>query len=990
MAGRFLAKAERERLSRFPTEVTPDDLINYFTLSAEDMALVRARRGDHNQLGFALQLGALRYLGFCPDDLTTAPTPVADYLASQLNLALDALAAYGARAQTRTDHLREIQAHLHFRTATSDDLDALQVWLVDRALEHDRPTLLFQLAAEKLLADKIVRPGVTSLERLVVAARGQAQEETYRCLVPLLTDERRAALDKLLKPDADRGSTLLTWLRQCATTHSPRAILAAIEKLTYLRQLGVDAWDLSNITPNRLKHLAQLGKKTTNQALQRAPETRRYPILLAFLSQMLIEITDEVVDLYIQCLGQTDTRARRDLDEFRRSIARATNEKVRLFQTLGQIVLDPEVSDDRVRAAIYRQISKDKLQTAVEECDQLIRPLDDNYFDFLARRYSYVRSFAPAFLDACHFRSHREDDPLIEAIALLRKLNQENRRNVPEDASTVFVPAKWSPYVTDDEGQINRRYYELCLLSELRNALRAGNIWLEGSRRYADPESYLISRTQWPTLKTEVCNLLQAPADGKERLQQRQEELEDQLAKLDRALAGADEVRLENGSLVLSPLQAGELPQSSQKLQQQITERLPHLELAELLVEVDRWTGFTSHFEHAGGSETRTQDLQIHLYAAILAQACNFGLHQMAEISDLSYRQLAWCTNWYIREDTLRSATANLVNFQHQQWLSGHWGGGTLSSSDGQRFPVTVKTRNATALPRYFGYGRGLTFYTWTSDQFSQYGSKVIPATVRDATYVLDEILDNETELSIVEHTTDTVGYTEIVFALFDLLGFQFSPRIRDIGDQRLYRMDRTKSYDHLEPLLRRTIQRDRILRRWDDFLRVAGSLKLGWVTASLFISKLQSFPRQNALAQALQEYGRLVKTIFILRYLESEAYRRRINIQLNKGEALHALRRYIFFANQGKLRRHHHEDQANQASCLNLVTNAVVTWNTVYMAAVIEQLRSDGVPVQEEDFVHLSPARYEHVNPYGKYQFVLTEELDRQRLRTLRQPSSP
>jgi len=161
-------------------------------------------------------------------------------------------------------------------------------------------------------------------------------------------------------------------------------------------------------------------------------------------------------------------------------------------------------------------------------------------------------------------------------------------------------------------------------------------------------------------------------------------------------------------------------------------------------------------------------------------------------------------------------------------------------------------------------------------------------------------------------------------------------------------------------------------------------------VTASLFISKLQSFPRQNVLARALQEYGRLVKTLFILRYLESEAYRRQINIQLNKGEALHALRRFIFFANQGKLRWHHHEDQANQASCLNLVTNAVVTWNTVYMTAVIEQLKTEGAIVQEEDFVHLSPARYEHVNPYGKYQFVLAEELSRQKLRPLRQPSGP
>jgi len=109
-----------------------------------------------------------------------------------------------------------------------------------------------------------------------------------------------------------------------------------------------------------------------------------------------------------------------------------------------------------------------------------------------------------------------------------------------------------------------------------------------------------------------------------------------------------------------------------------------------------------------------------------------------------------------------------------------------------------VKTQNATALPHYFGYGRGLTFYTWTSDQFSQYGTKVIPATVRDATYVLDAILDNETELPIMKHTADTTGYTEIIFALFDLLGLQFAPRIRDIGDQHLYRIDRSITYRYI------------------------------------------------------------------------------------------------------------------------------------------------------------------------------------------------
>lgn len=252
---------------------------------------------------------------------------------------------------------------------------------------------------------------------------------------------------------------------------------------------------------------------------------------------------------------------------------------------------------------------------------------------------------------------------------------------------------------------------------------------------------------------------------------------------------------------------------------------------------------------------------------------------------------------------------------------------------------------------------------------------------------MLDEILDNETELAIFEHTTDTTGYTEMVFALFDLLGMQFSPRIRDLADQRLYRFRRAQRYSNLDPLLKGTINQDLILRRWDDLLRMAGSLKLGWVSASLLLSKLQAYPRQNALARALQAYGRLIKTRFILRYIESEELRRRIHGQLNKGEALHALREFLFFANKGKVRRKQEEAQRNQAGCLNLLTNAVVAWNTVYMTEVIKRLRAEGYPVQEEDLARLSPTRYEHVNPYGKYRFELADELNRANLRPLRQP---
>jgi TnpA family transposase len=223
------------------------------------------------------------------------------------------------------------------------------------------------------------------------------------------------------------------------------------------------------------------------------------------------------------------------------------------------------------------------------------------------------------------------------------------------------------------------------------------------------------------------------------------------------------------------------------------------------------------------------------------------------------------------------------------------------------------------------------------------------------------------------------------VFALFDLLGMQFAPRLRDLGDQQLYRMSREQNAGRLAPRFKGTIQQAFIVRHWDDMLRLAGSLKRGWVTASLFISKLQAYPRQNVLTRALQEYGRLVKTLFILRYLLSADYRRRINTQLNKGESLHALRDFLFLGDKGVIRRRQYEAQTNQAMCLNVVTNAVIIWNTVYMQAALDQLRAEGYPVHEEDLAHLWPARFEHINPFGKYYFPIDQARHRQGLRPLR-----
>ena len=988
MPGQFLSIAERERLQSFPTEVTSQEIITFFTLSNLDLTQVKKRSGDHNRLGFALQLGTLRYLGFIPDNFPQLPSTVVEYVAEQLKVSPSVLPKYGERPQTRTNQLQEIQNYLGWSKPNRADYQQLEAWLLERAMEHDRPLLLFQLLIKKLETSQIIRPGLTTLERMVTTARNQAWTETCLRFEPVLTDSCQEFLNNLLVIEPEQGRTPLVWLRTGAVSNTPKAILNNLAKLEFLNQQNVKDWDVSIINPNRLNFLAKLGKKSSAQALSRTPESRRYSILIAFCRQGYTEILDETIDLYISTLANAYARSKQDREQFLRRVSQSLNQKLKLLNQIGQVILDEEIEDEQLREKIYDQVSPKELSIAIAECQSLIRPSGDDCFDFFALRYSYIRIFAPTFLASFKFSSNRQSDVLLEALNLLRELNTHNKRKVPTHAPVLFIPKRWSEYVIDTEGQIVRKYYELCVLWELRVALRSGNVWLNNSRRYANPESYLIPPSQWLTLKSEVCQQIQISEMGKQAIEQRLKELSELLSQFDATFQENEQVRIEKDKLVVSHLKAEEEPESLLQLRKQIRYRLPWIELTDLVIEIDNQTGFSQALVHAGGSDTPLTDIKPYLYAAIIAQACNIGLERMARLASLSYPQLAWYNNWYLRESTLKAANTQIVNFQYHLPLSRIWGGGTLSSSDGQRFPVSVKNRIAVSLPRFFGYGQGVTFYTWTSDQFSQYGTKVTPSTIRDSTYVLDEILDNETELQIVEHTTDTAGYTELIFAVFDLLGLQFSPRISDLGSQRLYRVNRTPKYQNIESLLSGTIQTEKMLRRWDDILRVIGSLKLGWVTASLFLNKLKSFPQQNDLARSLTEYGRMVKTIFILRYLQNLPYRRKINNQLNKGERLHDLRRFLFFAHQGTIRQRQEEELTNQASCLNLITNAVITWNTIYMEAVIEQLRSEGHLFSDEDINRLSPTRYEHINPYGIYQFNIEAESRRVQLRPLRQPS--
>lgn len=306
--------------------------------------------------------------------------------------------------------------------------------------------------------------------------------------------------------------------------------------------------------------------------------------------------------------------------------------------------------------------------------------------------------------------------------------------------------------------------------------------------------------------------------------------------------------------------------------------------ITNLLVEVDTWTGFTHHFISLKTGRIST-DKQL-LLVVILADGINPGLTKMADFcTGVSYAQLDHHQAAYIRDETYSATLAGLVDTQHTQSFASHWGDGATSSSDEQRFRASSKAESTGHVNLKYGEEPGRLVCTHVSDQNSPSHSALVNAGDRDTTYILDGLRYHESELIIHERYTDTAGFTDHLFALMHLLGDRFAPRIRNIGDTRFDTTTKDPGLSTLEPLIGGTINTKPIALHWDEILRLAASIKMGTVTASLIMRELGAYPRQNGPAVAPRELGKIERALVLLHWLENPTPRRKVTAGLNNGE---------------------------------------------------------------------------------------------------------
>ena len=380
------------------------------------------------------------------------------------------------------------------------------------------------------------------------------------------------------------------------------------------------------------------------------------------------------------------------------------------------------------------------------------------------------------------------------------------------------------------------------------------------------------------------------------------------------------------------------------------------------------------------------------IMAALLSEGLNLGLTRMAEACSIaSLGELAWTSDWYIREETYALALRCLVNQQQREPFAAVFGNGSASSSDGQFFHAAGLGRDASSFNAHYSKRSGFKIYTHLSDRYGPFFTKLIGATTNEALHVLDALLYHQSEVTVRCHHTDGGGESDHVFALCSLLGFQFAPRIPGLKHRRLYSFGKPSDYPTLELLIAGRINVDLIRAHWAEILRIAASIRTGTVTASLIMRQLASYPRQNGIAAALRELGRLERTLFTLDWISDPELRRTTGQELNKGESRNSLARAVFIHRLGEIRDRTYENQQHRASGLNFVVTAIILWNTRYLERAVATLRlTEEVP--DKLLAYLSPLGWEHVNLTGDYVWVTDQSAapTNDEMRPLRTPPTP
>lgn len=970
-----------------------EELVEQFSLVGREIALLDGK-ASHTQLGLAVQLKFFQAEGRFPTNKREIPRTVLAFIAQQIRVDEGEFGKYAWDGRTIKRDRNVIRLYLGYQEGTQADKQILTDWLSvhpDLQYEHGED-YWFSMAYNRLRELHLEAFSPDEMGRAVRSALRTYQDHVCQDVAERIPRPTRQALDGLLEPDletspeSDNSWSYLAKLKEEPAAVDLKSVLEETAKLRQLRAIGVSADLFRGVDPKWVEVYRQRVMAEHPYDLKNHPDTIRHTLLAAFCQRRESEVADDLVELLMKLTHKINTRAQ---DKIKKKTAQHMQhiygKSEMLFKIAKASLDDPKGAVEEV---VFVVVSQDKLQQVVTERDQSVLTYTQAVGQVMRRSYGrHYRRMLSAILETLQFRSNNtEYQPVIEALKMVSKYLTSKAEFYPLSEEVPLegvVRENWREVVIVEQGptnRIKRLDYELCVLSSLRDKLRATEIWVEGAKKFGNPDHLL--KEDFQDQRTSYYAALNMPLDPKEFTGRLKAKLHEALMQFNTSVPTNSAVKLltrGNGWIRLSPSPAQDEGVFLAKIKAEIRRVWSSIPLLDILKEADLHIHFTDEFKTiATRQELDPLVLRKRLLLALFGLGTNIGLKQASSgDTEQNADDLEYIKRYFINKENFRNANTKVVNATFEARQPHIWGQGSVAcASDSSKFAIRGENLRSEWHNRY--HGRGIMVYWHVERKALAIYSQLKAPSSSEVASMIEGVMHHATAMPVERNYVDTHGQSEIAFAFCHLLGFELLPRLKNLGKAKLHYAETgaVQRYPNLQPVLAsKAIDFELIEQQYDLFIQYATALRLHTADAETILKRFTQTEVQHPTYQALMELGKVIKTLFLCAYLSSEALRYEIEEGLNVIETWNSANDFIGYGNSGELSGRRLLDHELSMLALQLLQNSLIYINTLLLQQVLAKPYFL-TRMTSADWRGLTPLFWLHIMPYGTFKLDMDTRL--------------
>jgi TnpA family transposase len=959
---------------RFKPDLTQRELEEIYTpTESEHRFARRLGRSSASRLYLMVLLKTVQRLGYFPM-LAEVPGTITAFVTKALGMSAVPMRMLIAeeKSQARRIFIDAIREYLKIKSITKDTNQAIELAATQAAQTKQELADIINVVIEELVRQRFELPAFSRLNRTAQRIRNQVNERYFRTLYDPLPDAVISQFDAMLTLSAGQLVTGWQQLKQDPKKPTNTEVRQYLEHVKWLKSWASELSQVSHIPAVKRAQYVHEARALDATDLKAVQESKRYALMVLLFHAQLSKSLDDAVDMFVRKMRKIHSGAVEQLQLYYQEHQKRAEKLVAQLRDVLEAFQDGETDQDRgkrIAGAMH-----DDPERLIAECEEHMAYAGNNYLPFMLAPYQTQRPLLLNCLGLLDLESTSADLSLINAIRFVLANRHSHKEWLPITGAGInlkWLAEKWRKPVTGQRSgpvtEVNRKYFELCVLTEAMQELQSGDLYVANSDHYSD---YRVQLVDWDTYEDQVADygtMLNLPTDPGQFVAHLKTWLADTASRTDQGMPANEHVDLNGTEIVLRKQSREARPVALDYIDKQLLARLPEKNILDILVESEGWLDLHKQFGPLSGFEAKIDEPRKRFVTTLFCYGCNLGPTQTARsVKGLSRKQVSWLNLHHMTEERMEKATVQVINAYNKFSLPKFWGTGKSASADGTKWNMYEQNLLSEYHIRYGGYG-GIGYYH-VSDMYIALFSHFIPCGVYEAIYILDGLIKNESDIQPDTLHGDTHAQSAPVFGLAYLLGINLMPRIRQLKKLVFYKPERGIRYEHINGLFSEAVNWEIIETHLPDMLRIALSIKAGKITPSTILRRLGTASRKNKLYFAFRELGRVVRTEFLLKYIGDVDLRKTINAATNKSEEFNQFIKWLFFGNQGIIAENVRHEQRKVVKYNQLVANLAILHNVEAMTGVLKELQEEGLPISEEILGGLAPYRTEHINRFGDY----------------------